>query len=85
MKLYFLEPNNYCEHWTTCANSPEEALEQIKSHIKNDLNTWEGPHDLINPYNTMYKTFKNASVDNLPENYELKEFPLTSVIEGEYS
>jgi hypothetical protein len=73
MKLYFLEPNNYCEHWTTCANSPEEALEQIKSHLKNDISTW------------MYETFKNASVDNLPENYELKEFPLTSVIEGEYS
>lgn len=78
MKLYFLNPNNWAEHWTTCANSPEEALEQIKEFIKKQTEE-ENYSDYI------WDLFKNATVDNLPKNYTLQEFPLNHVIEGEYS
>lgn len=75
MKLYFLNPNDWGEHWTTCANSPEEALEQIKNSITS--NKHSGKY--------LKKLFKDATVDNLPEKYTLDEYPLNHVIEGEFS
>lgn len=33
MKLYRLNPNTYSEHYTTAAESPEQAIAQILNHI----------------------------------------------------
>ena len=74
MKLYFLTPNTWGEHWTTCANSPEEALEQIKTYLRD-----------TNGEGSSYNFLKDKTIDNLPVMYTLEEYPLTHVIEGEYS
>ena len=71
MKMYFLDPCDWGQHWTVCAESPEEALRLIIEDLKDDEDN--------------YHLFKNATVDNLPDTYVLKEFSLNHIIHGEYS
>jgi len=76
VKLYYFSlEHNYNLEYTVMSTSPQAALDAVIEHLKNDVN---------NQFDyTRY--WKDATLDNLPKDYTLKELDLNEVIVTERS
>jgi hypothetical protein len=70
MKMYQIEPNDWNIGWCVMANSPEEALQFLKCYLKKDDD---------------FDKWENATVDNLPDKYYIKEYNEGEIMEYENS
>ena len=82
LKMYYFNPNTYGTEYITMAKSPEEALENLKKYLQHETEFEDMETDW---YKNEYETWKDATIDNLPEKYAAEEYYEGDVIETEIS
>lgn len=91
MKMFHFNANNFDVEFTTLAESPEEALENVKFHLKSNFDKWKKNFktDDDDSYTILvqeeYELWKNATVDNLPNQYTIDVYESGQVLETEVS
>ena len=70
MKNYFFNPHDYGGHFTVLASSKEEALKSLQAYMKT-IKYWRR------------KDWKNATVDNLPNEFTIEVYEEGEVVRGE--
>jgi hypothetical protein len=85
MKLFIFDPSEWGEYYTVMAKDAETALESVKGWmeeraLENIEDQLLAPH-----YLSELEKWKDATLDNLPDKYFIKEFSENQVIQGEYS
>lgn len=80
MEMYYFNPNTYGTEFITMAESPNEALENLKKYLLK-----ESKHGDIEDrwYLNLYNEWKDSTVDNLPYKYTIDEYYEDDVIETE--
>jgi len=87
MKMYQIEPNDWELGWCVMANSPEDALQYLKDHLKKDADK-EANDEYAEHFTTdrdLFEEWKNATLDNLPNQYSIKEYNEGEMMEYENS
>lgn len=87
MKMYQIEPNDWELGWCVMTNSPEEALQYLKNHLKKDADE-EMNGEYAEHFTTdreLFEEWENATVSNLPGKYYIKEYDEGEIMEYENS
>ena len=84
-RIFTFEPNSWGNVWHVLAYSPTQALRCLimklqENSDKEDLLEYRFSHD-----HEIFKDWENATIDNLPSGYHIKETLPFEVIETEYS
>lgn len=83
MTLYYFNPNDYGEQYIVMSSSKEEALNSVKESLLKKGN--DTTSVLADSYMEDYNEWKDATVDNLPEKYSIKEYIEGEVLQTEIS
>jgi hypothetical protein len=76
MKMYQIEPNDWSLGWCIMSNSAEEALQYLKNHLKKDADE-EANGEYSEHFTDSREHFaewENATVNNLPGKYYIREY-----------
>ena len=79
-KLYWFDPCGYGQQYFVCAENPEYALVSLLKYL-NKQGYFTFPFNQIKEF--MYGDWKNATVEELPYGYKLREFNSGEVIQSE--
>lgn len=87
MKMYQIEPNDWGSGWCVMANSAEEALQYLKNLLKEkadeEMNGEYAKH--FTSDRDLFAKWENATPNNLPDEYNIKEYNEGEVMEYENS
>lgn len=87
-RIFTFEPNSWGNVWHVLAFSPTQALRCLIMKLKENSDK-ENLLDRPTPYYSLdkeiYNNWENATIDNLPSGYHIKETPPFEIIETEYS
>jgi hypothetical protein len=87
MKMYLFDYKSYGMFYLVMAKSPEEALKAVKKLLYRKENWIRLEDGSLYPemeYGDWLK-WKDATLDNLPVDYRLKEYKENQVFTGEWS
>jgi len=84
-RIFTFEPNSWGNVWHVLTYSPKQALRSLimklkENSDKEDLLDYHFNHD-----HEIFNIWENATIDNLPSGYHIKETPPFEIIETEYS
>jgi hypothetical protein len=80
MKLYYINPNDYGTEYFVMTESKEQALECVKKYLKEMADGEAG--EMSSVYGSDYDNlWKEATVNNLPNDYTIDEYKQGEVIE----